>query len=113
MSDWRSRVNQRALRWVALLLIGLVVGPEVGFSIEIVAVLDLMGAELFLFAFGGAQLIWFWGRVRSFFERIDPYFFVPTRGQIVLVPGIVAHAVPGLMSMYIGLLLAKSVDVDI
>ena len=105
-----SKVNKRALRWVALLLIGLVAGPELGIGAEAIALLDLMGAELFLLALGGAQIILFWERIKDFCEGIDPYFFIPTRRQIVQVPGIVAHAIPGLMSIYICGLLTTIAD---
>ena len=89
-----SKINKRALRWVALLLIALVAGPEIGIGLEATALLDLMGAELFLLAFGGAHVILFWGHIKNFCEHIDPYFFIPTSQQIAQVPGIVVHAIP-------------------
>ncbi len=91
-------------------MIGLVAGPEIGIGAEATALLDLMGAELFLLALGGAQIILFWGRIKDFCEHIDPYFFIPTRRQIAQVPGIVAHAIPGLMSIYICGLLTTIAD---
>ena len=99
--DFRSLAKNRLLHLVALVLIGIVAGPEVGFGMEAVALLDAMGAELFLLAFGGVHIFFYWERTKRLFERFDPYFFVPTRDQIKQVPGVIAHAVPFLVFVMI------------
>jgi hypothetical protein len=61
----------------------------------------LLGVELFLsLVFGG--LLWRPGVIlpglKQFLERLDPFFFVPTRQQVATYPAILVHAVPGLVS---------------
>ena len=94
----RRLVDQYGLRLMALALIALVAGPEFLLSAELIVLLDLMGAELFLLSFGGAQLIYYRERIRDRIEsaigRVDPFFFIPTREQLRCLPGIVAHAIP-------------------
>ena len=74
----------------------LVAGPELGIGLELLATVELLGIEMFVFCF--IAPLWFClYRLESWFQRIDPYFFMPTRHQILATPGILAHAVPGYM----------------
>ena len=92
-SFWK-KVRSKTLGFVAVVLIVIVAGPELVVSIELFALLSAMGAGLFLFAFGGAQVRFYTSVLRTWVERIDPYFFVPTSTQLRALPGIVAHAIP-------------------
>ncbi|MEX0739064.1 MAG: hypothetical protein WD071_06965 [Pseudohongiella sp.] len=40
-------------------------------------------------------------RVNTFFERIDPYYFVPTRKMVKTCPSILVHSVPFLVGGYL------------
>ena len=79
-------------------------GPEIGIALELIGLLDLIGVELFLsLAFGGLLLRFrtLLSGLEESLERLDPFFFIPTRQQVADCPGILVHAVPGLVSMCI------------
>ena len=92
------------LRILAILIIVAVAGPEMGFGLEAFAVLDILGAELFFLSFFvGIRLLPIATVTRPFrnwIERHDSYFFIPKISQIKECPGIVFHAVPGLVPLY-------------
>jgi hypothetical protein len=76
-------------------------GPEMGIALELIGLIDLVGVELFLsLVLGG--VLWRIGAVLTginrFFERLDPFFFVPSRQQVVSCPGILVHAIPFLVT---------------
>jgi hypothetical protein len=93
--------KRRVLRALVILFIVIAAGPEIGIALELIGMIDLVGVELFLgLVFGG--VLW---RVRvvltginRFFERLDPFYFIPSRQQVVSYPGILVHAVPFLVS---------------
>lgn len=99
--------NRRYLRALVILLIFLVVGPEFGIGLEMLAVMDILGVELFLFALlVGLRLPHVTNLVHSALVRVDRYYFIPTPAQARACPGIVAHAVPGHTDFYVLLALA-------
>jgi hypothetical protein len=97
-----STEKRPVLRFLVVALIFIVAGAEIGIALQLVGVIDLVGVELFLtFFFGG--FLW---RVRvaadvvkSALERLDPFFFIPTRSQVVSCPTLLVHAVPGLVAL--------------
>ncbi|HJR70150.1 MAG TPA: hypothetical protein VKA43_08945 [Gammaproteobacteria bacterium] len=100
----QSTERRRLLRALVVVCILIAAGPEIGIALELIGLLDLVGVELFFaLVFGGLLL-----RVRAilsgleqFFGRLDPFFFIPTRQQVANYPGILVHAVPGLVSICI------------
>jgi len=73
-----------------------IAGPELGIGLELLATAELLGIELLIFCL--VAPFWFYTyRLESWFQKIDPYFFIPSRQQILATPGILAHAVPGYM----------------
>ncbi len=115
-------LKNRLSRILAVLLIVVVAGHEIGISMEMFALLDGLGAELFLLCFlVGIRLYvkmffdsarTFRNAVRAFIERLDPYFFIPSRHQIVECPGISVHAIPGYISLYLFAICWPSITVD-
>jgi hypothetical protein len=87
------------------LVIVIFAGPELGIGLELFALLNLYGTELFILSLAvGVRMLPVWlvvHPIRNFAERIDPYFFVPRRSQIASCPGIVAHLMPGAVALYI------------
>jgi hypothetical protein len=100
----KSTGRRPLLRVLVVVCILIAAGPEIGVALELLGLVDLLGVELFLsLVFGG--LLW---RLRAivaglmqFLERLDPFFFVPTPQQVATCPGILVHAIPGLVSMCI------------
>jgi hypothetical protein len=96
------------LRIAAILLVVAIAGPEMGLGLEAFAVLEIMGAELFFLSFiVGIRLIPIsvvTVSLRRWVENHDPNFFVPTISQIKSCPGVIYHAMPGLVSVYFAIL---------
>jgi len=113
----KLRVRKKLLRVFAIALIVLIAGPEIGIGIELFAVLDIMGAELFVLSFAvGIRMLPIWGYFEIAHRKIlvfDPYFFVPTLRHLRECPGLVAHALPGFMVTYLCLVefMVPSVDI--
>jgi putative effector of murein hydrolase LrgA (UPF0299 family) len=94
----REFAKNQTLRLIAILLIVLIAGPEIGIALDLTILLDIVGAELFLLSFivGIRMMPWRFivDRVVTFLYRIDPYFFIPSARQIRQCPPIAVHAVP-------------------
>jgi len=95
-----SMEKRPVLRFIVVALILLVAGAEIGIALQLVGVIDLVGVELFLtFFFGG--VLWRFRVavhiIKATLERLDPFFFVPTRSQVISCPTLLVHAVPGLI----------------
>jgi len=110
-----SRRRDQLLLVAATLLVVVIAGPEIGIGLELFALLDVIGGGLFLFCFVvgfRSYAVRVFARVLRLLEKIDPYFFVPSRQQIPKCPGIVSHAVPGYVSAYLALVLCGLPIVD-
>jgi hypothetical protein len=95
-----STEKRPVLRFIVVALILLVAGAEIGIALQLVGVIDLVGVELFLtFFFGGVlwRLRAAAHAIKATLERLDPFFFVPTRSQVISCPTLLVHAVPGLV----------------
>ena len=95
-----SSEKRPVLRFIVVALILLVAGAEIGIALQLLGVIDLVGVELFLALFFGGFL---WrlrvaaNVIKAAVETLDPFFFIPTRSQVVSCPAILVHAVPGLV----------------
>jgi len=105
------------LQATVILSVLVIAGPEFGIGLELFAISELLGTELFLLSFligfrmlSTAYVI---NPTIAFLQRIDPYFFLPTRHQVAVVPGIVAHAIPGFVATYIGWILMTSLPTEV
>jgi hypothetical protein len=97
-----STERRPVLRFIVVALILLVAGAEIGIALQLVGLVDLVGVELFLtFCFGGVlwRLRVAANVIKSTLERLDPFFFVPTRSQVISCPTLLVHAVPGLVAI--------------
>jgi hypothetical protein len=103
------------LRFVVVMLILLVAGAEIGIALQLVGLIDLVGVELFLmFFFAGFR--WRFrvaaNVINAALERVDPFFFIPTRSQVISCPTLLIHAVPGLVSMCLIGYVATEISAD-
>jgi len=84
------------------------VSPEVRLAGLLI---ETIGLDFFLYLFGIQILIVlrsaydrfrpYFSRINKLFERIDPYYFIPTRQMVKLCPAILMHSVPFLFGGYI------------
>ncbi|MCH9693471.1 MAG: hypothetical protein K0U72_03085 [Gammaproteobacteria bacterium] len=113
----KKTLKNRILHVLAVLLIVIMTAaPEVAvFSVDLFLLLDALGAELFLLCFAvGARLYVRMSiySIRTFIERLDPYFFIPSRHHVVGCPGISVHAIPGYISLYLCAICWPSITVE-
>lgn len=97
-----STEKRPVLRLIVVALILLVAGAEIGIALQLTGLIDLLGVELFLtFFFGG--FLWRFRAavhiVKAAVEKLDPFFFIPTRSQVVSCPTLLVHAIPGLVCL--------------
>jgi hypothetical protein len=108
--------NKRPLlRFIVVALILLVAGAEIGIALQLVGLVDLLGVELFLTVFFGGFLWRFRvaaNAIKSALERLDPFFFIPTRSQVISCPTLLVHAVPGLVALCLIVCVAAEISAE-
>jgi hypothetical protein len=113
----KPSTRDRLLRVLALVLIVLIAGPEVGLEAEAVATLNAIGADLFLASLIiGLHMVpirYVLDRLKKFVERLDPYFFIPSSRQVRDCPPIIWHALPFCILMCLALALWGVAKVDV
>lgn len=87
-----------------------IAGPEFGVGLELIVLIDAFGMELILFTLT-AQLWSYWSYAKSKLEEIDPYFFLSPPKDILKCPALLAHAIPGSMSLLMFVLAFTAVTV--
>lgn len=85
-------------------------GPELGMGLEMIALVDAFGVELFLFSLS-AYLLGYRTFVKAKLEEFDPYFFVSPLKDILKCPALLAHAIPGSMGLFMFVLALTTVSI--
>ena len=99
------------LHKIAIILFCLAIaGPEIGVGIEMIALIDAFGIELFLFSIT-AHLWNYSNSVKLKLEQFDPYFFISPVKDIVRCPALLAHAIPGSMGLFMFVLALSSASI--
>lgn len=87
-----------------------IAGPEFGVGLELLVLVDTFGLELILLSLTAS--VWnYWNYVISKLEELDPYFFVSSSKDILKCPALLAHAIPGSMSLFICVLAFTAVSI--
>jgi hypothetical protein len=96
---------------IAIILLCLALaGPEFGMGLEMLALVDAFGVELFLFTL--STYLWsYWTFAKSKLEEFDPYFFTSPIKDILKCPALLAHAIPGSMGLFMFVLAFTAVSV--
>ena len=96
---------------IAVIILCLAIaGPELGVGLELIALVDAFGVELILLSLT-ASLWSYWNFVKSKFEEYDPYFFISPLKDIFKCPALLAHAIPGSMSLLMFVLALTAVSI--
>ncbi|PCJ22594.1 MAG: hypothetical protein COA96_13985 [SAR86 cluster bacterium] len=96
---------------LAVIIICLVIaGPEFGIGLELIALVDVFGVELFVLSLT-ASLWSYWYIVKSKIEKFDSYFFISPLKDILKCPALLAHAIPGSMSLFMFVLAFTAVSI--
>lgn len=93
----------------------LIINPEL---ISVGLFIDAIGLDIFLLliqvqiasVFGfkfAAKIKPLFLSAYNFIQKLDPYFFIPTRQVALQYPPILFHAIPGLLSLYWVIFLAQ------
>ena len=96
---------------IAVIFLCLVIaGPEFGMGLELIALVDAFGVELFLVSL--SAYFWsYWAFVKSKLEELDPYFFVSSLKDILKCPALLVHAIPGSMGLFMFALALTTVSI--
>ena len=103
------------LRFIVVAVILLVAGAEIGIALQLIGVIDLIGVELFLTLFFGGFLWRFRvaaNLIKATLEKLDPFFFIPSRSQVISCPTLLLHAVPGLVCTCLIVYVATEVSAE-
>ena len=98
-----------------LLVIFLLLEPE---FIDFAILIDGIGLELFVLllevqaiaVFGYYFQTWFKPIAKPVYksiQKLDPYFFIPTKSVVAQYPIVFVHAIPGFILLSIGMLFVK------
>lgn len=99
--------NLHKLAIIVLCLI--MAGPEFGVALELIMLIDAFGIELILI-FLSASFWNYWGYIKAKLEELDPYFFISSSKDVLRCPALLAHAIPGSMSLFFYVLAVTAVS---
>ena len=86
---------------IGIILICLVLaGPEFGVALELIALINAFGIELFLLSITASMWV-HWYFIKSKLEKWDPFFFFSPPRDILKCPALIAHAIPGSMGLLV------------
>ncbi len=96
MLDWIKKTISKGI-WhsLAVIIVVLIAGPEVMMSMELMAMIELLGASTFVLMYAsGLKLLL--SKVINRFKQFESYsiFFIPTRGALKQMPLLAIHAIP-------------------
>ncbi len=95
---------------IILCLAMAMIGPELGVGLELIALVNAFGVELFLLSLT-ATLWGYWNFAKSKLEEFDPYFFLSPPKDILKCPALLAHAIPGSMSLLMFVLALTAISI--
>lgn len=99
----------RLHRLALIILLLIMAGPEFGAGLELIALVDAFGVELFLVSL--SAYFWsYWAYAKTKLEAFDPYFFLSPLRDIVRCPALLAHAIPGSMGLLMFVLALTAVS---
>ena len=108
-------------RTLALLIVFAVAGPELIISMELMALVELMGASTFVLCyFSGLRLYLekLIGLLVSLFLKFNkfessPNFFLPTFKNTKLMPSLIVHAIPERAVVFVFMALLTSMVISV
>ena len=95
---------------VVIILCLAIAGPEIGVGFEPIALVDAFGVELILLSLT-ASLWSYWNFVKSKLEEFDPYFLISPLKDLLKCPALLAHAIPGSMSLLMFVLAFTAISI--
>jgi hypothetical protein len=80
---------------LAVIIVVLVAGPEIMMSMELMAMVELLGASTFVLMYVSGLKIFF-AKVTIKYKNFERYsvFFVPSLSSLKQMPSLVFHAIP-------------------
>ena len=91
----KSTLTESIWKAAALLIVVLIAGPEVMISMELMTLMEVLGASTFVMAyFAGLKL--YFVKTLNWLKRFEShsYLFIPTKSQLKEMPSLIAHAIP-------------------
>ena len=89
------KLTQSIWSMAAILIVILVAGPEIMISMELMALVEVLGASTFVIAYFSGVLLYF-EKPLNFIKKFESYsyLFIPTKDQLKEMPSLIIHAIP-------------------
>jgi hypothetical protein len=112
--DWIKKITSKGIWYLlAVLIASWVAGPEILISMELMALVELLGASTFALMYVSGLKMFLAKAFNSFFkpvlfpiykkvQQLDPYFFVPSYINVKKFPALFCHSIPGFMLLMVG-----------
>lgn len=105
MKDWlTTRLKTGSWQVLALLIVFMVAGPEILISMELMGIVEALGASTFVLAYLSGLRAYAVNWYSKIHHLESEYFFVPAFAQIKEMPGLMFHAIPwySLTALFLG-----------
>lgn len=114
MFDWVKKIMSKGIWYIlAVLVVAFAAGPEILISMELMVLVELLGASTFVLMYVSGLKLFLAKAFHSFFkpvffpiykklQQLDPYFFVPSYNYIKKCPALLCHSIPGFMLLMLG-----------
>jgi hypothetical protein len=91
----KSKLTQSIWSMAAILIVMIVAGPEIMISMELMALVEVLGASTFVIAYFSGVLLYF-EKPLNFIKKFEShsYLFIPTKTQFKEMPSLIIHAIP-------------------
>jgi hypothetical protein len=112
--DWIKKITSIGIWYfLAVLITSLVAGPEILISMELMGLVELLGASTFVLMYVSGLKLFLAKAFNSFFkpvifpiykkiQQLDPYFFIATLTNFKKFPALICHSIPGFMLLMVG-----------
>jgi len=91
----KSTLTGSMWKAAAFLIVVLIAGPEVMISMELMTLVEVLGASTFVMAYVSGLNLYFIKSL-NWLKRFEShsYLFIPTKSQLKEMPSLITHAIP-------------------
>lgn len=99
-SSIKNQLTQGFWKIAATVIVLLLAGPEILISMELMAMVEVLGASTFVIAYFSAFKLYF-EKPLNWIKRFEVYsfFFIPSKMHLKAMPSLIIHAIPERISM--------------
>lgn len=96
MLNWiKQKCSKGFWSTLAMVIVFMMAGPEIMIGMELMAMVELLGASTFVLAYFAGIQLWLHNGVKAVSKFESPsMFFIPTRKTLKEMPSMILHAIP-------------------